>query len=220
MFDGIGENISLALAVFPSVLLRTKHYRLRAMHPVNPIDYFIQSLHLLELLCIDVKEILLNWTVWAYSHDDNTGFLVLVALLVYLLEDFIGRFDNGNAGAGGCEKSLLLEVPILWQILPEIIGIQEYTDDGGNCILHPQLLSTPGSIVRDMGTQCFYVCNHAIEGTTGTDGFLFRQLFVWHNVLTIQLLPGSDDVDVIECQSYPILVMLGEVQGSLTAKSL
>ena len=55
MLDGIGENICFALSVLSGVLLRTKHYSLASLHPVNPIYYFIKPLHLLKLFSVDVE---------------------------------------------------------------------------------------------------------------------------------------------------------------------
>lgn len=71
-----------------------------------------------------------------------------------------------------------------------------------------------------MGSQCFYITYHAIERAAGTDGFLLRQLLIRHNILTVQFLPGADDVDVIERQSYPVLVVLRKVVGGSYAEGL
>ena len=55
MLDGIGKDISLSLAVFPGVLLTAKHDGLSAIDFVDAVDDCIQTLHLLELLGIEVE---------------------------------------------------------------------------------------------------------------------------------------------------------------------
>ena len=60
VLDGVGENISLTLAVFLGILLGSEDDSLASMQSVNPIYYLIESLHFLELFSIDVEEILLN----------------------------------------------------------------------------------------------------------------------------------------------------------------
>ena len=60
IFNGIGENICFALAVFLCVLLRTKHYSLASLHSVYAVYHFIESLHLLDLFSIDVEQVLLS----------------------------------------------------------------------------------------------------------------------------------------------------------------
>ena len=115
---------------------------------------------------------------------------------------------------------MLLKVPVLWQIFTESICVQEHADDRGYCVLHSQLLGTADSIVRDMGSQRFYIPYHAVERTAGTDGFLFCKLLIRHHVLTVQFLPGADDVDVVERQPYPVLVVLCKLIGSLYTEGL
>ena len=140
-------NRSLVLAVFLGVLLRSKYNRLASLHPVNPVYHFVEPPHLLELLGIDVEEVLLDGRVRADTHDDDSGFLVLVALAVDFLQHLIGRLDDGDAGACRGDEPLLLEVPVLRQVLAESVRVQEYADDGGHRFLHPQLLGTAGGIV-------------------------------------------------------------------------
>ena len=55
MFYGIGKDISLALAVFPCVLLRTKHYCFASLHSVYAVYHFIKPLHLLKLFSVSIK---------------------------------------------------------------------------------------------------------------------------------------------------------------------
>ena len=71
-----------------------------------------------------------------------------------------------------------------------------------------------------MGTQSFYITNHPVERAAGTNAFLLRQFLIWHYILAIQLLPRADDVDVVERQPYPVLVVLCKVIGSVYAEGL
>ena len=85
MFDGIVENICLALAVFPSVLLRAKHYSLASLHSVYAVYHFIKPLHLLKLFSIDVEQVLLYWRISTNTHHYHTGFLILIPLPIDFL---------------------------------------------------------------------------------------------------------------------------------------
>ena len=86
MFDGIGEDFSLAFAVFTGVLLGTYDYCLGAMHAVDTVHYLIEAPHLLYLLSVYVEQILLDGTVRAYTHDNHSGFLILIAWTVDALQ--------------------------------------------------------------------------------------------------------------------------------------
>ena len=79
-----------------------------------------------------------------------------------------------------------------------------------------QFLGTSGGIVGNVGSECGLVADHAIEGATGADAFLLGQLLIRHHILSIQLLPGSDDVDVVKGLTNPCLMVLGKVVGCLT----
>jgi hypothetical protein len=54
-----------------------------------------------------------------------------------------------------------------------------------------------------MGTESVEVCNHAVEGTAGTDGFLLGHLFIGYTVFAVQFSPSTLNDDVIECGLYP-----------------
>ena len=95
MLDGIGKDIGLSLTILLGVLLRTKYNRLASMHSVNPVYHLVKPLHFLELFGIDVEEILLNGRVGTDAHDDDSGFLVLVALTIDFLKDLVRGLRNG-----------------------------------------------------------------------------------------------------------------------------
>ena len=163
MLNGIGEYISLSLTILLSILLRAEDYGLTSMKSVNPVNNLIEPFHFLELFGIDIKQILLNGTVRPDVHDYHASLLVLITFSIDLLQHLISRLDDGDAGAGRRNETLLQEIPVLWQVFPESICVQENTNDGGHRILHPQLFSTAGGIVRDMSSQRFYIPYHAIE---------------------------------------------------------
>ena len=137
MLDGIGKDIGLAFAVFLSVLLRSQDDGLSAVEPVNPVNHFIEPLHLLELFSVDVEEVLLDGTVSTDAHDDDTRFLILIARPIYPFQSIDGSLCNGNGRAAGCNQSLLLKVPVLCKILPESIGVEENAHGRCNRTLHP-----------------------------------------------------------------------------------
>ena len=103
MFDGIGENIGFSFPVLLGVLLRPQHNSLGALHSVNPVYYFIEPLHLLELLGVDVEEILLDGRVCTNAHDDDTCLFVLVALTIDVLQDLVGGLHYGYSGTSRCD---------------------------------------------------------------------------------------------------------------------
>lgn len=79
MLDGIGKDIGLPFAIFLSVLLTAKNNGLRAIDLIDAVNDGIQTLHLLELFSIYVEKILLDGTVRPDSHNDDTGFLIMIA---------------------------------------------------------------------------------------------------------------------------------------------
>jgi len=128
--DGIGKDVRFSLAIFLSVLLTSKNNGLCSIDLVDAINDCIQSLHLLKLFSICVKQVLLNWTVRPNSHDCYTCFLIVIALAIELLKNFIGSFDNGDCRAGGRDEPHFLKVPVLGQVFTESIGVEENAYDG------------------------------------------------------------------------------------------
>ena len=150
MLDGISKYLRLALAVFLGILLRAKNDGLASVHAVNSVYHLVQTLHLLELLGIDVEEILLDRGVCPDAHHDDTSLLVLIPLTIDLLQYLISCLDNGDGGTRGRNQALLHEVPVLWQVFAESVCIQEHSNDRGHRLLLSQLLGTTGSIVLQM----------------------------------------------------------------------
>lgn len=100
MLDGIGKDLCFPFAIFLYVLLTAQHDGLRTIKFVDAINDCIQLTHLLELFCIRVKQVLLNGTIWSNSHDNDTSFLVMVALTIELLKHIVGRLYYGDSAAG------------------------------------------------------------------------------------------------------------------------
>ena len=86
-----------------------------------------------------------------------------------------------------------------------------------NFLVELDYVCPAGSIVGNVSAQGVLVADHAVERATGADAFLLSQLLVRHGILTVQFLPGADDVDVVERLSYPVLMMLGKVESRLAA---
>ena len=150
MLDGISKYLRFAFTILLCILLRAKNDGLASVHAVNSVYHLVQTLHLLELLGIDIEEILLNRGVCSDTHHDDTSLLVLIALTIDLLQYLISCLDNGDALTRRSNQALLHEVPVLRQILAESICIQEYPNDRCHRLLLPQLLRTTGSIVLQM----------------------------------------------------------------------
>ena len=86
------------------------------MHAVDAVYHLVKSVHFLNLFGIDIKQILLNGTVRLDVHDNDTGLLVLITLTIDFLQHLISCLDNSDAGAGRRNKTLLQEIPVLWQV--------------------------------------------------------------------------------------------------------
>ena len=127
MLNGIGEYISLSLTILLSILLRAEDYGFTSMKSVNPVNNLIEPFHFLELFGIDIEEVLLNRRVRTDSHDYHAGLLILITFTIDFLQHLISRLDDGDAGAGRRNKTLLQEIPVLWQVFPESICVQENT---------------------------------------------------------------------------------------------
>ena len=106
MFDGIGKDVSLSLTVLLSVLLTAKHNGLGSIDLVDAINDCIKSLRLFKLFSICVKQVLLNWTVRPNSHDDDTSFLIVIALTVELLENFIDALTMVTVELDGVRRRI------------------------------------------------------------------------------------------------------------------
>ena len=113
---------------------------------------------------------------------------------------------------GWSDEPCFLKVPVLCQVFTEGIRIHKHANGGCHRLLHPQFLSTASSIVGNVSAQGVLVAYHAIERAAGADTLLLCQRLIRHSILAIQFLPRSDDVDVVERQSYPVLMMLGKVE--------
>ena len=215
MLDGIGKDIGLTSAVLPRILLTSKDNGLCTIDLVDAVDDSVKTLHLLELLGIEVEEIALDGTVGPNTHDNHSCLLVLIALAEHLLQDFRGRLYDLDSAARGYSQTLLLEVPVLRQVLAEEIGLQEYADDAGHAALLPKFLRTSGCIVGNMGAHCLKVAYHSGEAPAGADAFLFRHFLIGYGVDTIQLLPRPQYDNIPERGTYPCLVLHGEIIGDL-----
>ena len=215
MLDSIGKDFGTTSTVWERVLLGAEDDSLRAVDTIETINDGIKTAQLLKLLCLNVEEVLLHWRLWTDSRHDDTSFLVMVALPIELTKNFSGCLYDGSSGVGGCQQTLLQKVPILWEVFAKGVGMKEHSYDACYCALLPQFLRTTARIVADMGAEGVEIGYHSIETPAGTDAFLLRQLFVGDDILAIELLPGADDIDIVERQSYPILMMLGEVISRL-----
>ena len=132
----------------------------------------------------------------------------------------LGLIPITMTGTGGGDESQFVVLPVLQQVFAEGITADKDTYNRGDGILTTQLLSTSTGIVGDVGSERFLVGNHPVEGATGADRFLLCQLFIRHDILTVELLPSTDDVNIIEGQSHPVFVMLRKVVGRSAAQGM
>ena len=165
MPDGIGKDIGFTLSIFLRVLLGTEDNGLSTVFAVYLIQDLVELLHLLMTLCIIIDEVRLDAGVRNDSHDDDASPFIVEALTKDPLRASGGRLDDLLGVVGGCEQPFLTHVPILGQVFPEMIGVNEDADGLGYRLLLPQLFGTPGRIVADMGTQIMNVSNHSGKAT-------------------------------------------------------
>ena len=82
-----------------------------------------------------------------------------------------------------------------------------------NFLVELDYVCPAGSIVGNVSAQGVLVADHAVERATGADAFLLCKFLIRHSIHAVQFLPRAHHVDVVERLSYPILVMLGKVEG-------
>ena len=220
VLDGVGKDVGLALAVLLRILLTAEDDGLGAVDLVDAVDDGIQTFHLLEMLGIEVEEVELHGRIGSDAHQYDAGLLVVIALDVDVLERLRGGLHDVDGAVGGHGQTLLAEVPVLGQVLPEGIGIEEDGHDGGHGALLPQFLGTAGGVVGDVGLQGVDVGHHAVERAARADAFLLGQFLVGHAILAVQFLPGAVDDDVVEGGVDPRLGLLGKVVGGLHTQGL
>ena len=108
-------------------MLGTDDDCLGAIKAIDAIDDLVEATHLLNLFCVDVEQVLLDGTVRADTHDNHTGFLVLIALTVDFLQHVASGTYDGDGAAGGSDEPRLLEVPVLGEVFTEGVCIHEDT---------------------------------------------------------------------------------------------
>ena len=211
MFDGVGEDLSAAFAVGTGVLLGADDDGLRAVEFIDVVDHFVKSLHLFDLFGGDVEEVLLDGAVGTDTHHYDTCPLILNALNKNPIQHLGGCLDDGNCRAGRCDEAQFVVLPVLQQVFAEGITAHKDTHNRGDGILLSQLLGTSAGIVCNVSPKRFLVGNHTVEAPAGADGFLLCQLLIRYNILTVELLPCADNVNIIEGQAHPVPMMLREV---------
>ena len=211
MFDGVGEDLSAAFAVGTGVLLGADDDGLRAVEFIDVVDHFVKSLHLFDLFGGDVEEVLLDGAVGTDTHHNDTSPLILYALNENPIQHLTGCLNDGDRRTGGRDQAQLVVLPVLQQVFAEGIAADKDTYNRGDSILFSQLLGTSTGIVGDVGPKRFLVGNHTVEAPAGADGFLLCQLLIRYDILTVELLPCADNVNIIEGQAHPVPMMLREV---------
>ena len=211
MLNSVRKDLCLTLAIGAGVLLGADDNGFGAIAFVDAIDYFVKSFHLSDLLGGDVEEVLFDGTLGTDTHHDDSRPLILHPLNKNPIQHLGGCLDDGDGRTGGGDESQLVVLPVLQQVFAEGITADKDTHNRGDGILTAQLLGTSAGIVGDVGSERFLVGNHPVEGATGADGFLLCQLFIRHDILTVELLPSTDNVNIIEGESHPVFMMLREV---------
>ena len=108
VLDGIGKNLCLPLAILLRILPASYHNRLTPVQSVDSIHHGIQSLVLLYLFRIDVEQVLLEGRIGRDAHDNDSGFLVLIAWFEDASKYLCGRLDYECGGIRRCDEPCFL----------------------------------------------------------------------------------------------------------------
>ena len=225
VLDAVLEDTCLHLLPYAHVLLvgillGAEDDGLGAVFAVDSVDGLVETFHLLVALCVVVDEVRLHTVVGTDAHDDDARTLVVVALTVDALDTPDGRLHDLLGGVGGRQQPLLAHVPVLGQVLAEMIGVDEHADGLRDGLLLAEFLGTAGGEVGDAGVQDVLVCHHARKRARGADALFLRHVLHGDAVLAVELLPGADGSHVVQRGPYPGLGMAGEVEGGLDARGL
>ena len=220
MFDGIGEYFGSSFAVGTGVLLGADDDGFGAVALVDSVDYFVKSFHLTDLLGGDVEEVLLDGTLGTDAHHDDTCPFILHALNEDPIQHLGGCLDDGDGRTGGGDESQLVVLPVLQQVFTEGITADKDTYNRGDGILTTQFLGTLAGIVGNVSPKRFLVGNHPIKRAAGADGFLLCQLFIRHDILAVEFLPSTHDVNIIEGLTHPIFEMFRKVESRSAAQGM
>ena len=78
VFDGVGKHIGLAFPAFVGILLTAQHDGFWSIDFIDFVNYLIQTMELVVLLAVDVKQVLLDGWIGADAVDDDACFLILI----------------------------------------------------------------------------------------------------------------------------------------------
>ena len=150
MLNAVLEDISLAFTARLRVLLGTQNYSLGAVFTIDLIQCLVEPFHFLVPLSIVVDEVRLYAIVGTDTHDDDTCTLIVVALTEDPFRASGGRLHDLAGAVGRGEQPFLAHVPVLWQVFPEMVGVNEDADGLSHRLLLSELLGASGCIVADM----------------------------------------------------------------------
>ena len=197
MLDAVLEHSCLSFTPFGGILLGTKDNRFRTIFAIDLVKCLVDTLQLLETLGIVIDEIGLYAIIRTDAHDNNASTLIMESLTEDSLHAPDGRLDNLLGGVGWSKESFLGHIPVLGQILTEMVGVDEDTDRLGHRLLLPEFLGTAGGKVGDAGAQRFHIDHHAREATGGTDALLLTHVLYRDAVDGVQLLPCTCGHDIV-----------------------
>ena len=213
VFNGVGEDFCLTFTIGTGVLLGADDDGFGTITFVDAVDYLVKSFHLTNLLGSDIEEVLLDGALGTDAHHDDTCPLILHPLNEDPIQHLGGCLDDGDRRTGRGNQSQLVVLPVLQQVFAEGITADKDTYNRGDGILTTQLLGTSAGIVGNVSPKRFLVGNHPIKRAAGADGFLLCQLFIRHDILSVEFLPSTHDVNIIEGLTHPIFVMFRKVES-------
>ena len=220
MFNSICKHFCLTIAVGAGVLLGADDDGFGAVEFVDAVDHIVKSLQLFDLIGSDIEEVLLDGAVRRDSHHNDTSPLILNTLNEDPIQHLTSCLDDGDGRTGGGDESQLVVLPVLQQVFAEGITADKDAYYRGDGVLFPQLLGTSAGIVCNVSPKRFLVGDHPIKRAAGADGFLLSQLLIRHDILSVEFLPSTDNVNIIEGLTYPVLMMFREVKSRSAAQGM
>ena len=218
MLNSVRKDLCFTFAILLCVLLGADDDGFGAVALVDAVDHFVKSFHLSDLFGGNVEEVLLDGALRTDTHHNDTSPLILHPLNEDPIQHLGGCLDDGDRRTGRGDESQLVVFPVLQQVFAEGIAADKDTYNRGDGILATQFLGTSAGIVGDVSPKRFLVGNHPIKGATGADGFLLCQLFIRHDILSVEFLPSTDNVNIIKGLTYPVLMMFREVKSRSATK--
>lgn len=209
----VGEVCRLAFALLGGVLLRAEDYGLSAIPAVDAVDGGIEPFRLCVAGGIEIEKAGLDSLVSRDVHEHHSRTLVLVAPDERPAEALHRPLHYRRRAGSRRREGHSAEHAILWQVVAEMVGVDEHSHHPGNAVLHPHLAGAAGGIVGYVGGDVLQGGEHGGERARGAHALLRHGVHVvdGYAVGAVELLPRPFGNDVEGCTDIR-LAEVGEVE--------